>query len=77
VLLLGCSTGNGLARVDPTVTRRLTGVDLNPEYLARLRDRFPDPGFELRLRARLFPRTQGVRCGVARTKANRMLLQPG
>jgi SAM-dependent methyltransferase len=49
LLLLGCSTGNGLAQVDPSVTRRVTGVDVNPEYLARISERFPDPGVELTL----------------------------
>jgi trans-aconitate methyltransferase len=29
------------------VTRRVTVVDLNPAYLRRLVERFPDPGFEL------------------------------
>lgn len=50
VLILGCSTGNGLEHVDATVTRRVTGVDINPEYLQRLAERFPDPGFALELR---------------------------
>ena len=49
VLLLGCSTGNGLADVDPSVTHRITGVDINPEYLARLEEQFPSPRFDLRL----------------------------
>lgn len=49
ILLLGCSTGNGLVHVDPSVTRRVTGIDINPEYLARLRAQFPNPGFDLRL----------------------------
>lgn len=49
VLLLGCSTGNGLIHIDPSVTRRVTGVDINPEYLARLEKQFPSHGFDLRL----------------------------
>ncbi|MBI3402275.1 MAG: class I SAM-dependent methyltransferase [Acidobacteria bacterium] len=49
LLLLGCSTGNGLDQVDPAVTHRVTGVDINPEYLARVRAQFPNPGFELML----------------------------
>lgn len=49
LLLPGCSTGNGLAHVNPLVTRRVTGVDINPEYLARLTELFPHPGFELTL----------------------------
>lgn len=47
VLLLGCATGNGLDRIDPSVTRGVTVVDINPEYLARLRDQCPRPPFEL------------------------------
>jgi hypothetical protein len=31
VLLLGCSTGNGLQHVDPTVTSHVVGVDIHPE----------------------------------------------
>jgi SAM-dependent methyltransferase len=50
-LLLGCSTGNGLEHVDPAVTREVTGVDINPEYLRQLAERFPNPGFQLTLRA--------------------------
>ena len=44
VLLLGCATGNGLDRVDRSVTRRVTAVDINPEYLTRLQEQFPNPG---------------------------------
>jgi SAM-dependent methyltransferase len=49
LLLLGCSTGNGLVHVDPAVTYRVTGVDINPEYLACITEQFPSPGFELTL----------------------------
>jgi SAM-dependent methyltransferase len=49
VLLLGCATGNGLDRIDASVTRSVTGVDINQEYLDRLRADWPDPPFELRL----------------------------
>ena len=49
VLLLGCSTGNGLDRVDASVTRSVTGVDINQEHLDRLRADWPNPPFELRL----------------------------
>ncbi len=49
LLLIGCSTGNGLCHVDPVVTHRVTGVDINPEYLRRLAEQFPHPGFELTL----------------------------
>lgn len=50
VLVLGCSTGNGLEHVDSTVTRRVMGVDINPAYLRRLVERFPNPGFALDVR---------------------------
>jgi SAM-dependent methyltransferase len=50
VLVLGCSSGNGLEHVDQEVTSRVTVVDVNPEYLARLVERFPRPGFELDVR---------------------------
>ncbi|MET0214194.1 MAG: class I SAM-dependent methyltransferase [Vicinamibacterales bacterium] len=50
VLVLGCSTGNGLEHVDATVTRRVAGVDLNPTYLRRLIERFPNPAFALDVR---------------------------
>ncbi len=50
VLLLGCSTGNGLENVDAAVTSRVTGVDLNPTYLQRLVERFPNPRFTLDVR---------------------------
>jgi SAM-dependent methyltransferase len=49
VLLLGCATGNGLDRIDASVTRLVTGVDINPEYLDCLRAAWPAPPFELRL----------------------------
>ena len=50
VLVLGCSTGNGLEHVDAAVTSRVVVVDINPAYLARLREYFPNPGFELDVR---------------------------
>lgn len=37
VLVLGCTTGQDLALVDPHVTERAVGVDLNREYLAAAR----------------------------------------
>ena len=39
---LGCGTGNGLDVVDPALTGRLVGVDLNPEYLSLAQERYPD-----------------------------------
>jgi len=50
VLVLGCSTGNGFYHLDATVTRRVVGIDLNPAYLRRLIDRFPNPAFALEVR---------------------------
>jgi ubiquinone/menaquinone biosynthesis C-methylase UbiE len=47
MLVLGGSTGNGLERVNPEVTSQVTVVDLNPAYLRRLGERFPNPGFAL------------------------------
>jgi SAM-dependent methyltransferase len=41
VALLGCGTGNGVDVVDPGVTARFIGVDLNPDYLAIARARHP------------------------------------
>ena len=39
VALLGCATGNGLEYINSETTRRLTAVDINPEYLEVLRQR--------------------------------------
>jgi SAM-dependent methyltransferase len=50
MLVLGCSTGNGLEHVNPEVTSHVTVVDLNPAYLRRLGERFPNPGFALDVR---------------------------
>ncbi len=49
-LVLGCSTGNGLEHVNPATTSRVVAVDVNREYLHRLRERFPNPSFELDVR---------------------------
>jgi len=49
VLVLGCSTGNGFEHIDPGATSRVVGVDINPNYLQRLRERFPGPAFALEL----------------------------
>jgi SAM-dependent methyltransferase len=37
--VLGCGPGNGLDIVDPAVTRRFAGVDLNADYLSLARER--------------------------------------
>jgi SAM-dependent methyltransferase len=50
VLVLGCSTGNGFEHIDPAVTSRVVGIDINPQYLQRLVQRFRDPGFNLEVR---------------------------
>jgi SAM-dependent methyltransferase len=49
VLLLGCATGNGLEHVDPNVTKRIVGVDLNLQYLGIARQRFFHLGPRLEL----------------------------
>ena len=49
VLVLGCSTGNGLEHVDPAVTTRVAVVDINAVYLRQLADRFPNPDFDLQI----------------------------
>jgi trans-aconitate methyltransferase len=48
IALLGCATGNGLQYVDGKNTRRVTAVDINPEYLGILRQRYERhvPGLE-------------------------------
>jgi SAM-dependent methyltransferase len=50
VLLLGCTTGNGLEHVDPDVTVHVSAVDIHGGFLARLVERFPSPRFDLRTR---------------------------
>ena len=36
----GCTTGNGFEHIDPAVTRRVVGIDINPSYLGVARTRF-------------------------------------
>ena len=50
VLVLGCAMGNGFEHIDPAVTSRVVGVDINPGYLRRLVERFPHPAFALDVR---------------------------
>jgi SAM-dependent methyltransferase len=47
--VLGCATGNGFEHIDPAMTRRIVGVDLNPSYLRIASERFARrlPGLEL------------------------------
>jgi len=49
VALLGCATGNGLEHINPGETRRITAIDINPDYLALLRQRYEGctPGLEV------------------------------
>jgi Zn-dependent alcohol dehydrogenase len=48
VAVLGVAGGNGLDRIDPAVTRRVVGIDVNPQYLEAARCRFPAiPALEL------------------------------
>jgi ubiquinone/menaquinone biosynthesis C-methylase UbiE len=49
VAALGCATGNGFEHIDPVITQRVIGVDINPHYLRVLRTRFGStiPGLQL------------------------------
>ena len=48
VAVLGVAGGNGLERIDPAVTTRVVGVDINRAYLAKVAQRFRNlPGLEL------------------------------
>lgn len=49
LLLLGCTTGNGLEHVNPAVTKRIVGVDVNLQYLGIARQRFFHLGPKLEL----------------------------
>ncbi len=49
LLVVGCATGNGLEHVDPSVTRRIVGVDVNLQYLGIARQRFMHLGPRLEL----------------------------
>ena len=49
LLVLGCSTGNGLEHVNPAVTKRVVGVDVNLQYLGVARQRFFHLGPRLEL----------------------------
>lgn len=40
ILVVGCTTGNGLEHVDFNITERVAAVDINESYLAVLRERF-------------------------------------
>lgn len=49
IALLGCATGNGLEYVTNNAARRVTAIDINPEYLEILRRRYEGciPGLEV------------------------------
>jgi hypothetical protein len=40
VAVLGIAGGNGLERIDQSLTTRVVGVDLNPQYITTVRERF-------------------------------------
>ncbi len=49
VVVMGVAGGNGLEHIDSSVTGRVCGVDINPDYLDAVRERFETlPGLELR-----------------------------
>ena len=49
VLVLGCGTGAGLEHVEPALTERVVGIDLNLQYLAVARQRHQRFGARLEL----------------------------
>src|SRR5512138_3331263 len=49
LLVAGCGTGQGFEHVDPAVTRRVVGVDVNLQYLGIARQRFFHLGPRLEL----------------------------
>ncbi|MBU2446117.1 MAG: class I SAM-dependent methyltransferase [Bacteroidetes bacterium] len=40
VAILGCCTGNGFEHIDPSITERVVGIDINPKFLSITMDRF-------------------------------------
>lgn len=40
LVVLGCSTGNGFEHINPMITSKVYGVDINPDYLEITRNRF-------------------------------------
>ena len=40
IAVLGCAGGNGFDRVRPDITRRVVGVDINPGYITKARERY-------------------------------------
>lgn len=49
LLVPGCGTGNGLEHVDPAVTHRAVGIDLNIQYVTVARQRYRNLGTGLEL----------------------------
>lgn len=49
VLVVGCATGNGIEHVDPSITARVVGLDVNLQYLGIARQRFFHLGPRLEL----------------------------
>jgi hypothetical protein len=48
VAVLGVAGGNGLEQVDPAITKRIVGLDINARYLGAVRQRYGTlPGLEL------------------------------
>lgn len=48
VAIAGVAGGNGLEAIDPSVTKRIAGIDINHEYLETVQQRFGAlPGLEL------------------------------
>jgi SAM-dependent methyltransferase len=47
--VIGCTTGNGFEHINAARTRRVVGIDINPDYLKLLETRFGDriPRLEL------------------------------
>jgi hypothetical protein len=49
IAVLGIAGGNGLEQIDSSVTRRIVGLDLNPQYIETVRQRHSHlPGLDLR-----------------------------
>lgn len=38
----GCTTGNGFEHIDFTITKKVLAIDINPDYVKILRERFSD-----------------------------------
>lgn len=49
VAVVGCAGGNGFDRIDPGTTARVVGIDINPAYLEKVRERFSHRFLQLEL----------------------------